>query len=182
MSTAEPSRPASKKQIEFMQSLGLPIPEGCTLEHAKVALDQAQKIRYFAFAVARQEWKVDLKGVTLNKILHSALANPPLKDAIVSVMEWYDDETQNRSDQLNELHYDEEDWQQPTLAEFAPELPISNEFEWMRAQLLTFMESAAAANRQKQQALEREGIRIYGAAPQPKNFFRRILDSLTGES
>ena len=81
-----PTRPATDKQLQFLRDLGFRDVDDYTFDKAHWTLDHAQELRYFAFQVARQEWKQNLKGFDLRPMIQATFADPTMLEEIYTLM------------------------------------------------------------------------------------------------
>ncbi len=82
-------KPANRKQLDFIQALGIKVPPACTLVQATEIIVRAQNTRFFSWRVARQEWGQDLDGRALRPVIEETLRNPKWAKAIVARMDDY---------------------------------------------------------------------------------------------
>jgi hypothetical protein len=98
---SSPTRPATEKQLRFLRDLGFRQVDGYSFDKAHWTLDHAQELRYFAFQVARQEWKQDLKGFDLRPMIHAAFADPAMLEEIYALMRRREELAYARQRELN---------------------------------------------------------------------------------
>lgn len=111
------SVPATDPQRSFLANLGFPNTVGWTLGRASETIDRAQKIRYFAFQVARQEWGADLYGIDLASLVQWVFPQSDLSDAISATMAWSQEITiQRKKEHISR-------GREASSAECAPDVP-----------------------------------------------------------
>jgi hypothetical protein len=75
--------PATNKQLAHISRLGLRAPPKLTLTQAAELIHHAQSVRFYALAVARQEWDTTPPDEALNSLIVQVLARPEVVQGIV---------------------------------------------------------------------------------------------------
>jgi hypothetical protein len=75
--------PATSRQLAHIARLGLRAPPKLTLTQASELIHHAQSVRFYALAVARQEWDTTPPDEALNNLIVQVLARPEMVRGIV---------------------------------------------------------------------------------------------------